>query len=250
MGRSMSGDRVYWHDGERTARVPIDCVHAIVSQARDTERVQPATCVAVFTALALHANGSGEGARPKVETIAELLDLSEGQVRRVISSVLVKAGVVSKSPWVVDGRKCGTTYRLTRPQAHSPTAHQGALPIAHQGADEPRTGARLGEQTSEQTKEQTEGEDPIRARARQIVDRVWERSDPKPATPYIGCVKIAEKLLKAGHDPQHIGRAMLEAPTISTGAVEFAINRRTKQAPTRREPIDTNREGPEGRIDL
>lgn len=96
----------------------------------------------------------------------------------------------------------------------------------------------------------TPPEDPIKARARQIVDRVWERSDPKPATPYIGCVKIAEKLLRAGHDPQAIGRAMLEAPTISTGAVEFAINRRTKAAPSRREPIDTNREGPEGRIDL
>lgn len=92
--------------------------------------------------------------------------------------------------------------------------------------------------------------DPIKERARQIVDKVWERSDPKPATPYIGCVKIAEKLLRAGHDPQDIGRAMLEAPTISTGAVEFAINRRTKPAPSRREPIDTNREGPEGRIDL
>lgn len=251
----MSGDRVYWHDGERTARVPIDCVRAIVGHAARTDRVQPATCVAVFTVLALHADGSGEGARPKVSTIAELLGMSEPQVRRCISSVLIPAGVVSKAPHVVDGRKIGTLYSLRRPRTSD--AHQGSFsdrsPVSeqtdHPGSSEPIIGDRSGEQTLEQTKEQTKG-DATRQRAQQIVDRVWERSDPKPATPYIGCVKIAEKLLKAGHDPQDIGRAMLEAPTISTGAVEFAINRRTKSAPSRREPIDTNREGPEGRIDL
>lgn len=246
----MSGDRVYWHDGERTARVPADCLRAVVATARDTDRVQPATCVAVFTALALHAHGDGGGARPKVDTIADLLDLSAAQVRRVITKVLIPAGVVIKKADVREGRKVGNVYTLTRPQAHIPTAPQGALPIAPQGASESRPRARLEEQSLEQPLEQTKDPDPVTVRAKEIVDKVWERSSPKPATPYIGVVKIAEALLRAGHDPQAIGRAMLAVPTISTRWVEAEINRSGGPPESRRTPIDTNRDAPEGRIDL
>lgn len=246
----MSGDRVYWHDGERTARVPADCLRAIVATARNVDRVQPATSVAVFTALALHANGDGAGARPKVDTISDLLDLSAAQVRRIITNVLVPAGVVEKEARVENGRKVGNTYRLTRPQAHTPIAPQGALPIAPESAvPQSRPEARLEEQTVEQPEEQTEGPDPIQERAREIVSKVWERKDPKPATPFIGCVKIAEALLRAGHDPQAIGRAMVAVPTISTRWVEAEIAK-GGPAPSRRAPIDTNRDAPEGRIDL
>lgn len=247
----MSGDRVYWHDGERTARVPADCIRAIVSTARDVDRVQPATCVAVFTALALHAHGSGEGARPKVDTIADLLDLSAAQVRRVIANVLVPAGVVTKQARVEGGRKVGNAYTLTRPQAHTPIAPQGALRIAPEGAvPQSRPEARSKEQPLEQPEEQTKEPDPVSVRAREIVTKVWERSDPKPATPFVGVVKIAERLLRAGHDPQAIGRAMLAVPTISTGWVEAEIKKSSGTPPSRRAPIDTDRDAPEGRIDL
>jgi len=246
----MNSDRVFWHDGERTARVPIDCLRAIVTEAREVDRVQPATSVAVFTALALHANGSGEGARPKVDTIADMLDLSAAQVRRIIGNVLVPAGVVEKKPVVVGGRKVGNAYRLQRPvkpQAHTPIAPQGALPIAPQGAPQSRPKARSREQTTEHPKEQTPGPatGPL---ARELCKRVWDRCDPKPATPFIGAAKIAEKLLAAGHPASAIEDAMVAAPTISTGAVELQLNRGRRGAQAR--PIATDRDAPSGRLEL
>jgi len=241
-------DEVFWHDGERTARVPIDCVRAVVAAARKADRVQPATAVAVFTALALHAGSNGKGARPKVDTIGELLDLSAAQVRRVIN-VLCAAGVCSKSALVVGGRKVGNAYTLTRPQAQTPIAPQGALPIAPQGAPQSRPQARSKEQPVEQPTEQPAAPD-VRATARALVKRVWDRCDPKPATPFIGAAKIAERLLVAGHAEQAVEEAMVAAPTISTGAVELQLNRGARGGRSPGPKLDTDRDAEAGRLYL
>lgn len=65
---------------------------------------------------------------------------------------------------------------------------------------------------------------PERERAQRVVAKVWEMKKPKPATPFIAAVKIAERLLEAGHDPQRIGWAMVKAPTITVAAVELQLN--------------------------
>jgi len=85
--------------------------------------------------------------------------------------------------------------------------------------------------------------------ARSLVQRVWERSDPKPATPFIAAVKIAERLLAAGHSRDAIGHAMLDAPTISTGAVELQLNR-GRNGSRRSSLLDEDRGGPVGRVQL
>lgn len=89
--------------------------------------------------------------------------------------------------------------------------------------------------------------DPIVERAREISSKVWERKNPRPATPFVGIVKIAEALLRAGHDPQAIGRAMIAVPTISTRWVEAEIAR---SSPSSGQPVDDDRSGESGRVDL
>lgn len=141
---------------------------------------------------------------------------------------------VSREPGPRDTARSSTPEEVEEedPLAGTPTAR---LPLDDVPAVDP---------------EPAPAKDPIKERAREIVTKVWERSDPKPATPFVGVVKIAERLLRAGHDPQAIGRAMLAVPTISTGWVEAEIRKSSGTPPSRRAPIDTDRDAPEGRIDL
>ncbi len=205
--------------------------------------------VRVYAALMRHGLDPSS-CYPSHARLADLIGCAARSVQRPLRD-LEQAG------WIERVRRLDESGQRISDGFHVHTLNaQERAPTALLSAEGTRADARTVRAETRAEREQvnesngTKAPDETRQRATQIVDKVWERSDPKPATPYIGCVKIAEKLLKAGHDPQDIGRAMLEAPTISTGAVEFAINRRTKPAPSRREPIDTNREGPEGRIDL
>jgi hypothetical protein len=75
---------------------------------------------------------------------------------------------------------------------------------------------------------------------------MWERVNPKPATPYIGVVKIAEGLLAAGWPADAIGAAMGSVPTISTRWVEAAL-RRARPAPA---AIDSDRTANTGVVKL
>lgn len=109
-------------------------------------------------------------------------------------------------------------------------------------------GVRPARTEQKGTKATTQGENPgAGSIARDLVAAVWERSNPKPATPYIGAVKIAERLLVAGHTPAAIEDAMVEAPTISTGAVEMALSRR-RPARGAAAPVKASRDAPEGRV--
>jgi hypothetical protein len=124
-------------------------------------------------------------------------------------------------------------------QMRAPTA----LVSVEGSAQDHRAPERVeGEQENES---QPERKDPLDARS--LVTRVWERADPKPATPFIAAVKIAEALLRAGHSRDDVGRAMLAAPTISTRTIEIEIAR---HKPATGRPIIEDREGESGRIDL
>lgn len=108
---------------------------------------------------------------------------------------------------------------------------------------------RAGERVErEQENDSQKNEDPL-ADARSLVEKVWERSNPKPATPFIAAVKIAKALLDAGHERDAIGRAMLAAPTISTRTVEIQLARARPQKPSGPEIME-DRDGPSGRLDL
>lgn len=61
--------------------------------------------------------------------------------------------------------------------------------------------------------------------ARDLWDQRKARGEPVPALRFIAVVKIAQSLVDAGHTRETVLAGMLAAPTISTGAVEFAIAR-------------------------
>lgn len=129
---------------------------------------------------------------------------------------------------------CAQSAHITqeRSQAGSqedPSATPAALPLAGIDPPEPAAGSI----------------------ARALVSRVWDRSNPKPATPFIAAVKIAERLLAAGWTEPQVEDAMVTAPTISTGAVELALARALPaRGVPRGAPVTTRRDGPEGRVKL
>lgn len=83
-----------------------------------------------------------------------------------------------------------------------------------------------------------------------LVRSVWERKNPRPASPFVAAVKIAERLLAAGHEPRAIEEAMVEAPTITTASVELALARRRPPARGAGAAVAARRDGEEGRVRL
>lgn len=242
----------------------------------------------VLLSLANHAGTSPVDdaweAYPGIALIQREAGLRRGRTVRDALTRLVEAGAVERivngaPDSRIRGDRRPNLYRILldsgRPCDVPRCRWCGGTPDAERGdASRPDGGTRDvltgGRGTSPEPSEEPSGEperepgalpldvpapsapppDPVKERAREIVTKVWERSDPKPATPFVGVVKIAERLLRAGHDAQAIGRAMLAVPTISTGWVEAEIKKSSGTAPSRRTPIDTNRDAPEGRIDL
>jgi hypothetical protein len=60
--------------------------------------------------------------------------------------------------------------------------------------------------------------------ARSLIQRVWDSRDPRPATPFIALVKIAGRLLDAGHSPEAVEAAFMAAPAYTVAALEFQLN--------------------------
>lgn len=85
--------------------------------------------------------------------------------------------------------------------------------------------------------------------ARQITDRVFELKNPKPVQKWIAIQQLADRFLNAGHRAVAIEAAMIEAPTITIAAVELQLSRAHPTASPHR-GIDSDRGGPDGRIEL
>ena len=134
------------------------------------------------------------------------------------------------------------------------SADTGCTPSEQGGVRPANRGVRPANTELKQTQGGTQGEPKPRGDAGaslslELVRRVWDRCSPKPATPFIGAVKIAERLLAAGWSAEAVENAMVAAPTISTGAVELVLNRQPKQQ--RRgaaAPVASRRDGPQGRV--
>lgn len=122
-----------------------------------------------------------------------------------------------------------------------------ALVSVEGSARSDRAGERVEREQGNES--QSERKDPLDARS--LVAHVWERSNPKPATPFIAAVKIAEALLTAGHDRNAIGRAMLAAPTISTRTIEIELARSNPSRGAPRERISQwDRSEPDSALDF
>jgi hypothetical protein len=228
----------------------------------------------LMVALADHVNAD-DVAWPSIATLAHSARVSYPTARRRLAG-LAEKGIITRERRRMKGSGNLSTYEyrlIRRPDSDDSIDDRSALDIGENlGAklitsqSSPRSA--LASDHQDERAEPPKGEppsennppelalgpiaepktpsDPVKDRAREIVDAVWERKNPKPATPYIGCVKIAESLLHAGHDPQAIGKAMMTVPTISTRWVEAEIAR---SKPATRSRIIGPDDGASGVID-
>lgn len=60
--------------------------------------------------------------------------------------------------------------------------------------------------------------------AQELIRRVWTARNPRPATPFVALVKIAKRLIEAGHSEADVERAFMETPAFTTAALEFQLN--------------------------
>ena len=85
---------------------------------------------------------------------------------------------------------------------------------------------------------------------REVTTALWDQrkaaGQPVPAQPFVAVARIATRLLEAGHHRDDVLAAMVEAPTITTAAVELALSRRRPRARGR---VDQDRDGPSGRVE-
>lgn len=116
-----TGDSAHWRGDSLFAIVPGVCLDAIRPTVKrlNSQNVKAncstATAEAVFTRLALFAGRDGS-CHPYLATIAECLDIQEAAVRRA-TRVLEEAGILTKTPRLVHGRKVGNQYELHLPRA-------------------------------------------------------------------------------------------------------------------------------------
>jgi hypothetical protein len=66
-------------------------------------------------------------------------------------------------------------------------------------------------------------------RANRIARHVFEHKMPRPSQPFPAVLKIAQRLIEAGHVDDDVQSAMMLVAPISTGTVEFELGRRTRQ---------------------
>ena len=89
--------------------------------------------------------------------------------------------------------------------------------------------------------------------ARAIIRAVWDARNPRPAAPFVALVKIAQRLLDAGHTAKAVEAAFMAAPAFTIAALEFQLNggrangrngRSVKDADTSLDPYAAALDGP------
>lgn len=180
----------------------------------------------VLVGVADQANADGTYARPGLASL-----MAEWKFD--------KATVIRHLNWLTDngwleviekglGRGHATSYSLPKMVAHYAEKGSQAATVPEPERSQPDPGkVAIGDPAlSLSTEENYEGPPTPAPKPleRRIVERVWERKNPKPATPFVAVVKIARKLLDAGWEPQRIEDAMVAVPTISIGWLEGNLN--------------------------
>jgi Helix-turn-helix domain len=66
--------------------------------------------------------------------------------------------------------------------------------------------------------------------SRELLNRWWEAQVPRPAQPYIACLKVVSRMLEVGWSPDDVFFALSEAPVVSTGALTMALKMRRKSS--------------------
>lgn len=215
--------------------------YAPVPQALLYDTTLTDKAIRVYACLARHGMDPGS-CYPSHARIGELIGAAARSIQRPLRD-LEAAGWIERVRRVDEtGARTSDGFLVRTTSAHerAPTALFSAGPPAQ----EHRAPVRVEREQENESQKEREG-----AAARQVAERVWERADPKPATPFIGAMKLASRLLAAGHEPDAIVEAMTAVPTISTGWVEAELARRRGKRAKVGLPIDEDRDAPGGKVD-
>lgn len=203
---------------------------------------------------------------PSRQTIADRMGVSRAVVDRAKQELIAVGALTVESRYDDEGQ-ASNLYRLhlvpnggvpptqnraapTQIRATPPPLQTRLTPYS-ESRHEPSTRGNLGSvltdgNASSDTRTPSEpSERSVQDRARQVAKDVWERSTPKPAVPFVGVVKIARRLLDAGHPDGDVVDAMLAVPTISVRWVEGELNKR-KRRPATVVVSDWDRSAPSG----
>lgn len=233
----------------------------------------------ILIALAAEADDVTAEVRLPQSRIARLARSDEGHTRRLVAA-LTAAGVVeqieppsgrrpallrlcvdrapTRATDPVDRASTRALQRAVKDEAITKTRpprpanlHASALEPIAPDEDQPRlvdvpTSTRPQRKAAAAKRPPREHETTARA----VLDAAWKQLNPKPATPYVACVRIVETIIAAGWDPHAVEAAIVAAPTISIRSLEFQLRQRANNNTGDRRPIITDRTTPGGMTQL
>lgn len=185
------------------------------------------TDLLVLLAIADNANDDGTDSWPSEATLADKTRVSTRTVRRCIRTLEENGALV------VEQHKGGfpDTRPDRRPNRYTILMTGGQDVRADtERADIQRTNGRTSAVERADTGVRITVQEPSidpSSPAREVVNRYWEESDPKPATPYIALVKNVERLLGAGWLPEEVSAALPQARAFTVSALEYVLRSAT-----------------------
>lgn len=191
----------------------------------------------LYVILARHAIGE-KRAIPGRRRLAGMLGVDSPNTVRVAIGELEKRGAVRSAPrYRPDGSQTSNEYVLAyaaplgEPLPPTSTSRGGPARKSRGGRSiseggPARSPSLLGE---EGVGEEGVGEEtPAASPTDGVVDaikRVWDAKTPRPSTPFVAAVQIARRLIGSGWNLSDVETAMIEAPTLTTSAIEVALRR-------------------------
>lgn len=175
------------------------------------------------------------------QTLADQLGMTRSQVQRA-RTALAKRGLIETRTSKVDGER----RTLVRPviAGKRESAHRGQeAPVDDVGLcaetrdgskrEDARTRTRATPPAEDQVGDQGTSAvpDPVNP-AVEVVRAAWDRRDPKPTVPFVALVKMAERFLAAGWQPQQVEDALASTQAFTDHAVEFTLNRAHRHRPS------------------
>jgi hypothetical protein len=195
-----------------------------------------------------------KGARPSVETLALRLSTTDRTIRRWLDA-LTRGGWLTREKTTTEAGRPSTNlyvlhWKAKRTQMSgrgdtdvSPSpdtdVRRGVTPVSAERELEKESKMKESKSLDASLSSGTEvvalslKQELAKARdvvSREVLNRWWEGESPRPAQPYIGCLKVVSKMLEVGWSPDDVFFALGEAPVVSTGALTMALKMRRKSS--------------------
>jgi hypothetical protein len=192
---------------------------------------------------------SPERCFPGVETLARRLGVSDRTIQRKLAE-LQATGWIEVVPRFTEGRQRSNGYLVRRHLTSVSSRGDTAVTLGGDSAvtlpgDTAVTRMKASKNESKRNEKSLVASAPSDSSlvklddrkaltlardkvSRELLNRWWEGENPRPAQPYIACLKVVSKMIEVGWTPDDVFFALTEAPVVSTGALTMALKMRRK----------------------